>query len=166
MKHAPTLLSVMLVAATLAGCGGSNSTSTSTDSGANFVARANQICATVNSKIAAMPAINTPAEVIKSLPQEVAVITGAVAQLKALTPPADHKTTAEQLISGLGQEGTLLQQIIAALKAADAAKLKTLANQETSLNKTDGARAKTLGLTECTKNVEAGSAKGTASGSG
>jgi hypothetical protein len=166
MKYAATLLSVMLAAATLAGCGGSNSTSTSTNSGANFVARANQICATVNSKIAAMPAITTPAEVIKSLPQEVAVITGAVAQLKALTPPADHKTTAEQLISGLGQEGTLLQQIIAALKAGDAAKLKTLANQETALNKTDGARAKSLGLTECTKNIEAGSAKGTASGSG
>jgi hypothetical protein len=166
MKPAPKLLSVMLAAATVAACGGSNSTSTSTDSGAHFVARANQICATVNSKIAAMPAINTPAEVIKLLPQEVAVITGAVAQLKALTPPADHKTTAEHLISGLGQEGTLLQQIIAALKAGDAAKLKTLANQETSLNKTDSARAKTLGLTECTKNVEAGSAKGTASGSG
>jgi hypothetical protein len=166
VKHAPKLLLVVLATATLAGCGGSNSTSTSSDGGANFVARANQICATVNSKIAAMPAINTPAQVIKSLPQEVAVITGAVAQLKALTPPADNKTTAEQLISGLGQEGALLQQIIAALKAGDATKLKTLANQETSLNKTDGARAKTLGLTECTKNVEAGSAKGTASGSG
>jgi hypothetical protein len=166
MKHGPKLLSAMLAAGALAGCGGSSSTSTSADSGANFVAQANQICAAVNRKIAALPAINTPAEVIKSLPQEVAVITAAVGQLKALTPPADHKAIADQLTSGLGQEGALLQQIVAALKAGDAAKLKSLATRETSLNTTDGARAKSLGLTECTKNVEAGSAQGTATGSG
>src|SRR5450755_1354693 len=122
MRHAPPLFMAILTAAALAACGGSSSSSTSTDSGAHFVAQANQICAAVNRKIAAMPAINTAADVIKSEPREIAVITSAVAQLKALTPPADKKATADLLISGLGQEGTFLQQIIAALKAGNAAK--------------------------------------------
>jgi hypothetical protein len=165
MRHAPKLLVPMLTAAILAGCGGSTSSTTSADTGAAFIAKANQVCATVNQKIAAMPALNTAAEIIKSEPQEVALITSAVAQLKALSPPADKKATADALISGLGQEGSLLGQLIAALKAGDAAKVKTLANQETTLNQADGARAKTLGLTECTKNVEPGSAHATNTGS-
>jgi hypothetical protein len=145
----------------LAGCG-----SSSNASGATFVSQANRICAEANSKLASLPAINTTADLLETGPREISVTNSALAKLRALTPPAAKKATADELISGLTQETALIQQIVAAVRAGNLKHAQSLATQGTSLNASDHAKATTLGMTECTKSVSPASTSATSTGPG
>ena len=157
------LLTVPAAVLALAGCGGSSSSS---GNGAKFVSQANRICADVNRKFASLPAINTTADLLKTGPEEISATNSALAKLRALTPPSDKKATADQLISGLTQETALIQQVVAAIRAGNLTKARSLAAQASTLNAQDHAKATSLGLTECTKNVQPGSANATSTSSG
>jgi hypothetical protein len=142
----------LLVASTavlvLTGCGGS-----SPDNGAAFVTEANRICANANRRLAAMPAINATAELLRTGPQEVSVTNSALAQLRTLTPPAGRRATVGQLISGLTQETALIQQVVAAVRTGNLKQGQSLAVKASALNASDRVKATSLGLTECTESV-------------
>ena len=162
MSPISKLLIVPVAVLSLAGCGGSSTNG----NGATFVSQANRICAEVDSKLASLPAINTTADLLKTGPKEIAMTNSALAKLRALTPPSGKKATADQLISGLTQETALIQQVVAAVRAGDLKKAQSLAAQGSALNASDHAKATSLGLTECTKSVQPGSANGSSTSSG
>lgn len=157
MKHMSKLAAVSAGVLTLAGCGSSSSSGTSPASAANFVAQGNQICAGINRQEAAMPAITTTAELVKEAPKQLSLVSSAVGRLKALTPPAGKQALFGQWIAGLADETAADKQIVAAIKANDAASTKVDAARLGKLSSAGHARATSLGLTQCAKKVHAGS---------
>src|ERR1019366_10051887 len=99
MSPISKLLIVPVAVLSLAGCGGSSTNG----NGATFGSQANRSCAEVNSKLAALPAINTTADLLKTGPKEIAMTNSALAKLTSLTPPSAKKATADQLSSRLTQ---------------------------------------------------------------
>ena len=78
----------------------------------------------------------------------------ALAELKALTPPASKHAAITQYISGIDQESAMSTQVLAAVKAGNSAQIKALSNKGSALNSTDNARAKALGFAQCARNVQ------------
>ena len=148
----------------LAGCGGSSS-STSTGGGAAFAVQAQAICSQVNGQVAALPAITTTTNLLTTGKKEISLSTAAIAKLKAVTAPDAKKAVYTAYVAGVTQETELLQQALSAIKAGDKAKTEQLLGQSKSLDASLQAKAKSLGLTACTANVQPGSAKSTSSSS-
>ena len=90
MRHVNKFVAATLGAMALAGCGGSSGTSSSANaqSGAQFVSQVNRICSDVNAKVGALPAIQTQADLLTTGARELSMSSTALAELKALTPPA------------------------------------------------------------------------------
>jgi hypothetical protein len=153
MKYVSKLAAMTAGTLALAGCGGSSSSS----SGAHFVTQANHICAGVNTKEAAMPAITNTAELLKESPEQLALVRDAITQLKALTPPAGKKAAAQQWIDGLQAETTTVTKTLSAIKTNNAAQGKVDAAELSKLNTAGNAEATSLGLTQCAKTVQGGS---------
>jgi hypothetical protein len=156
MRHVNKFIAATLGAMALAGCGGSSGTSSSANaqSSAQFVSQVNRICSDVNAKVGALPAIQTQADLLRTGPKELSMSSAALAELKALTPPASKQAAVTQYISGIDQESAISTQVLAAVKAGDSAQTKALSDKGSALNSTDDARAKALGFAQCARNVQ------------
>jgi hypothetical protein len=152
----------------LAGCGGSSSSSSSsgsTTSRASFITQASAICTNVNTEVAALPAIRTGAELLKTGARELAESSAALDQLKAVTPPAATKVAFGRYVAGIVQEEAILKQALAAIKAGNSAQAQRLAVQSKTLGLKDNAEANNLGLPACAANAEPGDASSSSSSS-
>jgi hypothetical protein len=156
MRHVNKFIAATLGTMALAGCGGSSGTSSSANaqSSAQFVSQVNRICSDVNAKVGALPAIQTQADLLRTGPKELSMSSAALAELKALTPPASKQAAVTQYISGIDQESAISTQVLAAVKAGDSAQTKALSDKGSALNSTDDARAKALGFAQCARNVQ------------
>jgi hypothetical protein len=156
MRHVNKFVAATLGAMALAGCGGSSSSSSSANapSSAQFVSQVNKICSDVNAKVGALPTIQTQADLLTTGPKELSVTAAALAELKALTPPASKQAAVTQYISGIDQESAISTQILAAVKAGNSAQTKALSDKGSALNSTDDATAKALGFAQCARNVQ------------
>jgi hypothetical protein len=164
MNHGIKLALAGVSALALAACGGSSTTS-STDASASFTSKATAICDSVNSQIAALPAIKTNADAAKVGAQEISITGPAVTKMKALTAPAAQKSQFTQWTSNLAASQAVNIQLLAALKAGDQATFTTLATKSKSLNAKGNTLAASLGLASCSKDVQPGSANSSASSS-
>jgi hypothetical protein len=156
MRHVNKFVAATLGAMALAGCGASSGTSSSANapSSAQFVSQVNKICSDVNAKVVALPAIQTQADLLTTGSKELSMSAAALAELKALTPPASKHAAITQYISGIEQESAMSTQVLAAVKAGNSAQIKALSNKGSALNSTDNARAKALGFAQCARNVQ------------
>jgi hypothetical protein len=156
MRHVNKFVAATLGAMALAGCGGSSGTSSSANapSSAQFVSQVNKICSDVNAKVGALPAIQTQADLLTTGPKELSMSAAALAELKALTPPASKQAAVTQYISGIDQESAISTHVLAAVKAGNSAQTKALSDKGSALNSTDAARAKALGFAQCARNVQ------------
>jgi hypothetical protein len=158
MRHVNKFVAATLGAMALAGCGGSSGTSSSANanapSSAQFVSQVNKICSDVNAKVGALPTIQTQADLLTTGPKELSMSAAALAELKALTPPASKQAAVTQYISGIDQESAISTQVLAAVKAGNSAQTKALSDKGSALNSTDDARAKALGFAQCARNAQ------------
>jgi hypothetical protein len=179
MRHIARLAAVGITAVALAACGSSSSSSSSTGTSSAagtgtssaaasgtttagtssatsaFATQATAICKDVNARIAALPKL-TQSNLIKVANQESAITGPAVARVQALTPPADKKATFEKWASTLKHTAMLQQQLLAAIKSGNNAKVQVIARQGNALNAQGNADARALGLPECAKDVSPG----------
>jgi hypothetical protein len=159
---------VALGAGVLAGCGGgSDSTTTAGASGASgtsggtalsqdeFVSQANAVCKDVNAKIVALkaPPQGDLSAAADTLDQEIAIITPAISDLSAITPPSDLQSNYTTFVNALKAQVALVTQFASVAKANDTAKAQALAPKIDAASKKNNAVASDLGLTECAKNV-------------
>jgi outer membrane murein-binding lipoprotein Lpp len=117
---------VVALALVAAGCGGSSSKTLSAD---EYSSQLNTICADYN---AAQKKIGDPQslEDVGTLgPQIVDEFNKAIAKAKDLKPPAELESAANEFISLAGQQVDLINQLIDAAKAGDAAKANELGTQ-------------------------------------
>ncbi len=154
----------LTVAVALTGCGGSSSTSSS--SGANFVAQANNVCSKVNDQIAQLPAVKDLSSFKATVPKELVVIKQGIANLKSLTPPADKRTVVNEFIGQLQSQSVLSQKLVDAVKTGDATQVEQIDAQGKAIQTKNHAIANQLGLTECLRNAQPGSAQSSASSTG
>ena len=77
----------------------------------------------------------------------------AINHLKTLTPPVGQAVAFKAYTTGLTQEGTMLAELLTAVKAKDAAKVQQLADQGKALGIADDAKAKRLGLPTCAEDA-------------
>jgi hypothetical protein len=150
-----------------AGCGGGDDSSTTGASGASgtagatplsqdeFVSQANAACADANQQVEALtaPAASDPIESLEPfLAKEIAIGNELLAKLSAITPPEDQQSDYDQYLA------TGKSQIATAQDAADAAKSGDTAAVQAAVKKLDSNSndqlAKTLGMTECAKDVQ------------
>ncbi len=146
---APVLMAVTLAA----GCG-SSSSSSSTVSKADFVAKANAICDKINTQIGSLPKISSAQDLLKTGPKEIAMAKQGVAELKALQVPDSLKDQASRYLAALDQETAISGKLIAAFKNKDAQALGQAEAAARTNQAQDHAGAVALGLTSCAKQVQ------------
>jgi len=143
MKIRTTAIAALLsvAAVTAAGCGGSSSDQLSQS---DLVAKANAICKQVVADIGAA----TDAQdwdKVRTVGED------GVSKLKDLTPPDDLKDKYDAYLAAQTASLAATEPIIAALKAGDQAKAKSLATAAGTANAKADAAATAAGLTECAK---------------
>jgi hypothetical protein len=161
-----SVLPVIVSAIALAGCGGSSSSSSSPARGADFVAQANNLCSNVNSQVAQLPPISGLTALKTTVPKELTTIKHGIASFKNLTPPSDKATVVNQYIGQLQTEAVLFQKLVDAVKTGDFAQVKQIDSQGKALQSKTRAITRQLGLTECVKDAQPGSAHSSASSTG
>ena len=147
-----------------AGCGSSSSTTSSTGasgasgaqgstplSQAEFVAKADAICKAANDKVAALKAPQTVTDLAKTLEQELPIVAAGEAQLSQLTPPTELQDKFQSYVAAVEAQTAKAKQLQAAAAANDTAKVQSL-GKELQASSPDPI-AKSLGLTECAKDV-------------
>jgi hypothetical protein len=136
------------VALCFAGCGSSNSGSSPT----SYRATVNNICATYNAKITALPA--RTASTISGIAKVEGDASAGLHQIKALTPPGSMSARISGWVDSLTQSYTDASQAIAALRAGDGARAGSFALAGATLNSKDNTEARSLGLPSCAANPQ------------
>jgi hypothetical protein len=132
-----------------AGCGSSSSSTSVTK--ADFVAKANAICNKVNDKITSLPKISTAQDLVTTGPKEIAAANQGISELKALQLPDSIKTQVTQYFSTLAQESSISNKLITAFKNKDGQALTQAENAGKAIETKGHAQAVALGLTACAK---------------
>jgi hypothetical protein len=154
----------------VAGCGGGDDTTTTGAGGASgasgsaplskeeFISQANAICADANGQIQALEAppqnAQSVTEVVPFLEQGFAIASDSATRLEALTPPSELQSERDKLVADTNKQKALTEKLIAAAKADDASQFQALSQQIDAIDKRDDAIARSIGVTECAKNVD------------
>jgi hypothetical protein len=139
---------VIVLAAGLAGCGGSGSGV----SPANYRASVNKICADYNAKITALPASTENS--ISGLTQVEGDAAAGLHQIRALKPPSPMSAGVDKWLDSLSQSYTDASDAISALKSGNDARAKSSALAGSAQNTKNNAEARSLGLTNCAANPQ------------
>jgi hypothetical protein len=147
------ILCLGLTSAVLAGCGGSSSSSTLTHQ--QLVAKANAICAQRNTSIEALPKSLRDLSKVSTLATYLGRVESIdrplIAKLKALKPPAADKATWQRTMADNDNVFRAATKAQAAAHAGNAAEVRRISGQLPPLNQKLQADGVHLGLTECLK---------------
>lgn len=135
-----------IIAVCLGGCGSAGI------SPASYRASVNKICAAYNAKITATPASAT--NTISGLKEVIGEASDGLKQIKALTPPSSMRTPVGRWVGSLTQSYTDSSKAVGAIQAGNDAEAKSLATKGLTLNSTDNAEARSLGLPSCAANPQ------------
>lgn len=134
--------------------GGSSSTSSSTSSSSSqrltreqYAAKANALCAAFNKQEKATGTSPTLAQIEKLLP----IDRKLVADVKKLEPPANEQADVDRVIALGEEQATRVENLIAAIKAKDKAKVISLIAAGDANDRESTALFVKLGITECQK---------------
>jgi hypothetical protein len=137
---------VLLLAFVAAGCGGGGSKTLSKD---EYRRRLNSICADYNATVARVGRPTNLAQLASEGPRLIAEFDKTLLKIKQLEPPSEVKLDAEKLVSESKQLRDLVNQIVAAAKKKDAAKITQLGARAGALSKDSDALARRLGAPAC-----------------
>ncbi|MCW3067378.1 MAG: hypothetical protein JWL67_3 [Solirubrobacterales bacterium] len=140
-------IAALVSAVILSACGSSGSSTTA--GRADFVARANAICASGLRKAEGLTTPKSTAEVLPFAQHASSIVTGLLIQLKGVTPPASSRAAYARFLQTAGAEASEIGQLVAALRTRDVAHAKTALAQLSS--NTSNAQARALGLSECAR---------------
>jgi hypothetical protein len=135
----------VLIAGLLAGCGGGSGRL----SKAEYVKRADAICAKYNAKLKALARPTSigalPDYVDKALP----LARRGDDELRSLKPPKDEEQTAKEWLDQNDSVVGSMERLRDAAKKGDRAGIQTALNEATSANQTANRLARRLGLRVC-----------------
>jgi hypothetical protein len=150
---------VAVAALAFAGCGGGGSSSTSTGAtGASggtplsqdeFVTQANDVCGTASNQAAALKKPTDVASTVDYLAQALTIYSDLNTKLQAITPPADLQDKYNQLLSSEQATISGVQDMEAAAKAGDKAKLSEISQKVSAINASRVKLAAALGIPNC-----------------
>jgi hypothetical protein len=146
-----TGLGVLVSALLICSCGGSNSPAPTK---ARFVSRANAICAVGLRSAARLKTPRSPAELLLFSERASSIVSKAASELKNLNPPSSSRVAYERFLTTLADEARLNGDVVAALRAGNAARARAALKALNSNSVNEEARA--LGLTECARTVTPG----------
>jgi hypothetical protein len=121
---------------------------------ASFTKQANAACSTEGAKVKALPKI-TDDNALSVLKKESTIVRSLVTKLKKISAPQAKATKFKSFIAANQKGGMLIDQAIAAAKAQDAAKLKSVTKQLDQAGDRSDALAKSLKLSACAKSYSA-----------
>jgi hypothetical protein len=139
-RSSAVLITGLVMAVLLVGCGGSD-----------FASKANDICKKYTAKIHAIRQPSASSDLPGYLDRVTPLVTEGTAKLKALKPPSSKQAAYQQYLSLLDQEVALTQQADTAAKRGDTNTATSLIQQVSPLSDRDKASAKALGLAQCAK---------------
>ena len=133
----------------LSSCGGGGSKRLTKE---QFAAKADALCAAFHKKVNAVPTPTTADETVAYLEKLLPLDEKLIADIKNLKPPANEEATVKR-VGALGEEQSItrVKNLIAALKANDQAKVKTLIAEGDKNANEMKALFEQLGITECQK---------------
>jgi hypothetical protein len=140
------ITAVLVLAFAVAGCGGEGSKTLSKE---EYASRLRQICASANAEQKRIGTPTSISEFSAKAPKLLDVFDKAVAKVEKLKPPDELKSTAGRFVSQLKQIRRLIDQVLAAAKKNDAAKVLQLGAQAQSLSNAADAAARKLGAPAC-----------------
>lgn len=136
----------------IAGCGSSNSSTSSGLSPAAYRSEINKICADNNAKITALPANKSSS--VSGLEKEFSIAESTLSQVKGITAPSSLSAAADSWLSIIEQESAIATMLINDLKAGKTAQLQSEVGKANSLETKVDDAAKSLGLTSCAVNAQ------------
>jgi hypothetical protein len=147
VRPLPAWVATLLLTALLPACGSSGGSTTA--SHADFVARANAICATGLRKAEGLGTPKSAAEALPFAEHASANVSGLLSQLKGVTAPASSRAAYAKFLATAGAEAKAIGQLVTALRAHKTAQAKTALGRLNS--NTSNAEAGALGLSECAR---------------
>jgi hypothetical protein len=144
-------VSVVALAVGIAGCGGS-SKSSSGMTPASYRATVNNMCATANAEVTALPASTN--ESVAGLNKILVIAKTELARIKAIAPPSSMSAGVSKWVGADEQEAADVDQILGALKAGNTSQARSLDAKATQLDSQTNAQAKSLGLPGCAANPQ------------
>jgi hypothetical protein len=145
-RPATGCLAALLCAAAISACGSSG---TSTPTHAEFVARANAICKSSESKASQLKAPTSVAGLLPFAEQARSIVDELLTQLKGVTPPPGSRAAYDRFLATLGRETQEIERLVTALRNRDVNGAKAALGALNS--NTSNAEARALGLTECAR---------------
>ncbi len=147
-SRAVTLAAIAAAAVAVAGCsgGGGGDDRLSKD---EFIAQADAICKEANEKLDALGEPASFEEVASLAGDAIAIQEDAIAQLRALEPPAEDEATLNEAYALLDRQVEVGRQIQEAAAAGDAAKIEELVAEIEPIDEEADQIAADYGLEEC-----------------
>jgi hypothetical protein len=124
-------------------------------SDATFAKQANAACTTAGKQIEALPEI-TDDNAIAVLGKESKIAKSLVKKLKAIDAPKAKAAKFKRFIAANADQGKIADQMIAAAKKGDTAKVKSLTKAIDKAGDRSDALAKSLKLSACAKSYSSG----------
>jgi hypothetical protein len=137
---------VLALALAAAGCGGGGSKTLSKE---EYGSRLNQICKDYNAKVKEIGAPSSIAELSSKGPKLLDEFGKAVAKAEKLKPPSELKAKADKFIADAKELTGLLNQVIAAAKKNDTAKVQEIGAKADALTKESDSLGTELGASAC-----------------
>ncbi len=144
MRQAALLVPVCFAVA-LAGCGGGSSRL----SQAEFQHQGNAICTDYYKKLNALPQVSSPDQVVGFIDKAQAYTNTAIDDLDKLAPPKDDQSSFDAFLTQARDEVKLEDDLRAAAKAKDNAKLQAVGKRGDAMDKRANALAAKAGLDVC-----------------
>lgn len=126
-----------LVALTLAGCGSSGNSTSTTLSKSDFVSQADAICAKVTSARHSLGSPTSTSQVVSAITKLESAVQPELTQMQSLAAraPSDVKAAYDQFVAKVGSLVGLLPGLVQAAKSNDLAKAQQLQGQfQTAVN--------------------------------
>jgi hypothetical protein len=141
----------LVAAALLAGCGGSGGDGDEGLTRAEWIAKADTLCKQSLAEVNAIPEPKTEEDFDEYLTDVLATARRFDPEFAALEPPEGDEETVRKLVSLNEEKTRLFEELVAAVRAQDAAKVQRIVNEGTAKTNEFAAAARAYGSEECAK---------------
>jgi hypothetical protein len=132
-------------------CGGSSGAGPTQ---AEFVTRANAVCAVALRSAASVKIPKSATELLPFFERASSIVSKLVSELKAVTPPSSSRVAYRRFLTAAAHEAQTLHEVIQALRLGNAAGAR--AGIQALSSDAVNEDAKSLGITECARTVARG----------
>jgi hypothetical protein len=141
----------LVAAAFLAGCGGSSGDGDDSLTKEEWIAEADALCKQSLAEVNAIPEPITEDDFDEYLTDVLAAARRFDPEFAALEPPEGDEETVRKLVALNEEKTRLFEELVAAVRAQDAAKVQRIVNEGTTKTNEFAAAARAYGSEECAK---------------